>query len=116
VVYSGRTDRAGAHFSSLGYAAAPGVNIADHILDVVIKSPPQEVTWRAGGQTDQHEPAHHDTSAAGAGGQTDRADHMQCRQKSNPSPAPKGLTSRHFHVGCGCWTRVTDHCSQRALD
>jgi len=44
VVYSGAVADAEAHFARLGYApASPDISIADHMLDVAIKSPAAEV-------------------------------------------------------------------------
>eukprot|EP00208_Stichococcus_sp_RCC1054_P008188 CAMPEP_0206149676 /NCGR_PEP_ID=MMETSP1473-20131121/37907_1 /ASSEMBLY_ACC=CAM_ASM_001109 /TAXON_ID=1461547 /ORGANISM="Stichococcus sp, Strain RCC1054" /LENGTH=1805 /DNA_ID=CAMNT_0053547157 /DNA_START=182 /DNA_END=5600 /DNA_ORIENTATION=- len=44
VVYAGATAQAGPHFARLGYApASPDISVADHMLDVAIKSPPEEV-------------------------------------------------------------------------
>lgn len=44
VVYAGAVADAEAHFAALGYAPpSPDISIADHMLDVVIKSPAAEV-------------------------------------------------------------------------
>ena len=44
VIYAGAVARAAPHFERLGYSAASSeISIADHMLDVAIKSPPEEV-------------------------------------------------------------------------
>jgi hypothetical protein len=43
-VYAGAVADAEAHFATLGYAPpSPDISIADHMLDVAIKSPAAEV-------------------------------------------------------------------------
>ena len=43
VVYSGPTEVAAHYFSELGYVPPAEVNIADYLLDLVIKSPADQV-------------------------------------------------------------------------
>ena len=63
VVYTGPTPEAVSHFSALGYVApSPTTSIADHMLDTVIKAPPEEVCMETcGGWVDQ--PSHCSSSS-----------------------------------------------------